>query len=75
MRYEVRSASNTSWWRTDDLHKAFSVLRSHGTCSDYVFDTVTGGRPSDPDLDYTPPCGGSYARQAKRTAASQESNT
>lgn len=52
-RYEVRSASHTAWWKTDDIRKAFAVLRSHGIPSDYVYDTVTGARPTDPELDYS----------------------
>ena len=45
-RYEVRSASGTPWWKAVTEEDAIAVLRSHGGPSDYVYDTVTGGRPS-----------------------------
>lgn len=47
-RYEIRSSSGTAWWRTKSLDAAFRVLRESGAPGDYVYDSVTGGRPRDP---------------------------
>ena len=47
-RYEVRSASGTAWWHTTTVAAAYRILDSHGRPGDYVYDTVTGGRPERP---------------------------
>jgi len=48
-RYEVRSSSGTAWWHSRSLEDAFRILRESGAPGDYVYDSVTGARPRNPD--------------------------